>query len=333
MNWLITGGCGFIGTNLIRYLRDRGDQSVRVYDDLSVGRTDDLAAVAPIAEAASAPGEFAPPGGPVQLVVGDIENAEDLCAAAHGADVVVHLAASTGVLPSIENPRQDCNANVIGTLNALEAARLQGVDRFVFASSGAVLGEQLPPIDEGKVPKPLSPYGAGKLAGEGYCSVYAACYGIHTAALRFGNVYGPGSASKGSVVAKFIKQALAGEKLVIYGDGAQTRDFIYVEDLVDAVFRAATLGAGGEVFQIATNRETTVNEIVEMLSSLVHEVTGREVEVEYAAARSGEILRNYADVSKAKRLLGWQPVHSLRDGLRETVRWYVEGGRAGGVAA
>lgn len=334
MNWLITGGCGFIGTNLIRYLRDRRSESIRVFDDLSVGRPEDLSAVAPIREAAPAHDAFPPPDGAVELVVGDIADADALSAAARAADVIVHLAANTGVLPSIEDPRRDCDANVLGTLNALEAARRQGVGAFVFASSGAVLGAQSPPIDENKVPKPLSPYGASKLAGEGYCSVYAACYGVRTAALRFGNVYGPGSAAKGSVVAKFIKQALAGETLVIYGDGAQTRDFIYIEDLVDAVFRAATRGgSGGEVFQIATNRETTVNEIAELLSSLVHEATGREIEIEYAAARAGEVLRNYADVSKAERMLGWRPTRSLRDGLRETVRWYVEERRRGGVAA
>jgi UDP-glucose 4-epimerase len=324
MKWLITGGCGFIGTNLIRHLRGKGGQSIRVFDDLSVGRFEDLAAVSDVFEADPSACEFPSPDGFVQLMIGDIANAEELDAAVRSADVVVHLAANTGVLPSIENPRGDCLTNVVGTLNALEAARRHGVGHFVFASSGAVLGEQQPPIHEALVPKPLSPYGASKLAGEGYCAVYAACFGIKTSALRFGNVYGPGSALKGSVVAKFIKQALRGETLVIFGDGAQTRDFIYIDDLVDAVFRAASLQEGGEVFQIATSRQTTVSEIAGMLSDLVREMTGRAVAVEHAQPRTGEILHNYADISKAQRVLGWSPTRSLREGLRETVRWYVD---------
>ena len=324
MNWLVTGGCGFIGTNLIRRLRNMGGQSVRVLDNLSVGRIDDLAAVAPVSESSTAPGGFPSAEAAVQVVIGDVTDAEMVRESARSADAIIHLAANTGVLPSIEAPRADCMTNVVGTLNALEAARALGVGHVVFASSGAVLGEQTPPIHEGLVPKPLSPYGASKLAGEGYCSVYAACFGVKTSALRFANVYGPGSALKGSVVATFIKQSLRGETLVIYGDGTQTRDFIYIDDLVDAVCRAASATEGGEVYQIATNLETTVDELARSVSELVRELAGLTVRVEHAQARKGEIIRNYADVSKARRLLGWSPRWSLADGLRETVRWYVE---------
>lgn len=324
MNWLVTGGCGFIGSNLVRHLRSLGGHHIRVLDNLSVGSVRDLAAAAPVAEIPASPGDFPRRDEAVQLLIGDIRDEKSVQYAAHGADVIVHLAANTGVLPSLEDPRADCSANVVGTLNMLEAAREQSVQHFVLASSGAVLGEQTPPIHEHKVPKPLSPYGASKLAGEGYCSVYSACFGIRTAALRFGNVYGPGSALKNSVVAKFIKQALRGERLVIFGDGTQTRDFIYIDDLVDAIVRAAALEEGGEVFQIATNRETSVNEVAQLLSDLIREMAGREVDIDYTQPRTGEILRNYADVSKAARMLGWRPQWSLRDGLRETVKWYAE---------
>lgn len=332
MRWLVTGGCGFIGTNLIRHLVAEGGHAIRAFDDLSVGRAEDLAAVAPRVESAAADREFPLPDGAVQLVVGDIADADGLADAARAADVIVHLAASTGVVQSVEDPRSDCTTNVLGTLNALEAARRHGVGQFVFASSGAVLGEQTPPIHENLVAKPLSPYGASKLAGEGYCAVYAACFGVRTAALRFANVYGPGSALKGSVVARFVKQALRGERLVIYGDGGQTRDFVYIDDLVDAVRRAAALPSGGEVFQIATNRETTVKEIAGAIAALVGEATGNEVGIDYAESRAGEIRRNFADMSKAERLLGWRPRHSLQDGLRETIRWYVEQLPSGGGA-
>lgn len=330
MQWLITGGCGFIGTNLIRHLVGEGVHGIRVFDDLSVGRTEDLATAAPGFVSIRLPGAFPAPGGPAQLFVGDIADTDALDEAARSADIVVHLAASTGVVQSVADPRSDCMANVVGTLNALEAARRQGVGRFVFASSGAVLGEQTPPLHEELVARPLSPYGASKLAGEAYCSVYASCFGIKTAALRFANVYGPGSALKGSVVAKFIRQALRGERLVVYGDGGQTRDFVYIDDLVDAVCRAAALPRGGEIFQIATSRETTIREIADSVADLIREATGIAIGVDYAESRTGEIRRNFADAAKADRLLGWQPRHSLRDGLRHTVRWYVERQLSGG---
>jgi len=226
------------------------------------------------------------------------------------------------VIPSIEDPRSDCETNVMGTLNMLEAAHAQQVGHFVFASSGAPLGEQSPPIHEEKVPRPVSPYGASKLAGEAYCSVYHACFGVGTVALRFGNVYGPGSINKGSVVAKFIKQAMAGETLVIYGDGEQTRDFIFIDDLVDAIILGGAAEAGGEVFQIASGGETTVSEIAAKLAALLA-ARGTRIEVDHEAARAGEVVRNFSDISKARSVLGWEPRHSLDAGLRETVDWFV----------
>ena len=253
MNWLITGGCGFLGTNLIRTLMAEGGHSIRILDDLSVGGREDLGAVAHFQEVAE-------PGGgdaPVELVVGDVRDADLTMKAAKGMDVVVHFAANTGVGPSVENPRRDCEINVIGVFNMLEAARQQGVGRFVFASSGAPAGEVEPPIHEELAPHPVSPYGASKLAGEGYCSAYWGTFALETVALRFGNVYGPGSTHKSSVVAKFLKDALAGRGLEIFGDGRQTRDFIFVDDLIRAVVLAATVpGIGGETFQIAANTET-----------------------------------------------------------------------------
>src|SRR5207245_1208344 len=203
-----------------------------------------------------------------RLIIGDIRDYETCLRSTQKIDIVVHLAASTGVPTSVENPRANFEANVLGIFNMLEAARKNQVKRFIFASSGAPLGEVEPPIHEEKAPKPVSPYGASKLAGEGYCSVYARCFGLKTVVLRFGNAYGPRSGHKQSVVAKFIKQALDGEALEIYGDGAQTRDFIFIDDLVDAIQRAVHAGGGGEIFQIASNRETTVGEIAEFICDL-----------------------------------------------------------------
>jgi UDP-glucose 4-epimerase len=245
--------------------------------------------------------------------------------AAAGADVIVHLAACTGVEPSVSDPALDCTVNVFGTLNTLEAARHNKVQRFVFASSGAPIGECEPPIHEELPPHPVSPYGASKLAGEGYCSAYYWSFGIDTVALRFGNVYGPGSGHKTSVVAKFLRNAMAGKRLEIFGDGQQTRDFIFIEDLVRAIRLAATVDdIGGETFQIATNAETTVGELVEKLLPAMQEAGIPPVEVRHTAPRVGDVQRNYSNTAKAREMLGWQAEVKLTDGLRRTVAWFVE---------
>jgi UDP-glucose 4-epimerase len=261
----------------------------------------------------------------LELIVADILDRDAMLRATRGTDVVVHLAANTGVEPSVRDPHADCVTNVLGTLNCLEAARHAGVGRFVFASSGAPLGDTEPPVHEGKVPRPASPYGASKLAGEGYCSAYFRTFGVETVALRFGNVYGPGSTHKDSVVAKFIKQALAGEPLAIYGNGGQTRDFIHVEDLLEAVCKAATApGVGGEVFQIATARETTVRDLARLITTILVEFGLLDVAVRHKDPRLGDVMRTYADTSKARRMLGWQATVTLEEGLRSVVSWFLE---------
>jgi UDP-glucose 4-epimerase len=221
----------------------------------------------------------------------------------------------------------DCTVNVLGTLNYLEACRHGGVGRFVFASSGAPVGECEPPIHEELAPHPVSPYGASKLAGEAYCSAYKRSFGIDTVALRFGNCYGPLSSHKGSVVAKFIREALDGQLWEIYGDGAQTRDFIYVDDIAEAIFCAATApGVGGEIFQIATNAETTVSELAEILRAALERNGVPTHGIRHAAARIGDVKRNYSDTRKARARLGWDARVSLEDGLDRTVKWFQQRG-------
>ncbi|MFA5371212.1 MAG: NAD-dependent epimerase/dehydratase family protein, partial [Sideroxydans sp.] len=191
-------------------------------------------------------------------------------------------------------------------------------------SSGAPAGEVEPPIHEELPPHPVSPYGASKLAGEGYCSAYKRTFGIDTVMLRFGNVYGPGSVHKSSVVAKFVRRALAGEALEIYGDGTQTRDFIYIDDLIDAVLLAATVqGIGGEAFQIATSRETTVGEMAEKLVTSLKVVGVPDVRLVNAEIRLGDVKRNFSDTTKAKHRLGWQAKIELDEGLHKTVSYFL----------
>lgn len=327
-NWLITGGCGFIGTSLIAYLlKETPGINIRVIDNLSVGTEEDLSEVCDFVKAGSScfPSHFAQR---VQLVVGDIRSYDICVRCCEGVNVIVHLAANSGVAPSVENPRNDMEVNVIGTFNMLEAARHNKVDKFIFASSGAPIGEVEPPITEDKPPRPVSPYGASKLAGEGYCSAYCRTFGIKTVALRFGNVYGPRSKHKSSVVAKFFGRALNNEPLEIYGDGKQTRDFIYIDDLIQAIMLSAKEAVGGEIFQIATYKETTVNEIADAIKSIVEGETGKGVRVLHGDARLGDVRRNYSDISKAKRMLGYEPVFDLRYGLKETFEYFkrMEGG-------
>lgn len=328
-NWLITGGCGFIGRSLIAELIRTGARpgQIRVLDNLSVCTREDLAMVTPSTDDTHI---WRSHGNACDLYVGDIRDRAAVQRATEGADVVVHLAACTGVQPSVDNPHFDCETNVIGTLNCLEAARVAGAKRFVFASSGAPLGNVTPPIHENLVARPISPYGASKLAGEAYCCAYFNCFGLETVTLRFGNVYGPLSSKKSSIVAKFIKQAMAGETLEIYGDGSATRDYIFTGDLVRAILAAATTpGVGGEVFQIATNRETTVQEITEKLIDVLGEFGIGDVRVRHGEARRGDMPRNYSDTSKARERLGWSVATGLPEGLRQTVAWFVGGSRTG----
>jgi UDP-glucose 4-epimerase len=297
---LVTGGAGFIGSTLVRLLVERG-YSVRVFDNLSTGSTANLE------------------GTDAELVEGDVRDVEALERASAGSELVFHLAAGTGVVPSIEDPFADFDLNARGTLAALWAARNGGAGRFVFSSSNAPLGAGAYPASESKPTAPLSPYGASKAAGEAYCSAFHGAYGFDAVAVRFSNAYGPRSAHKSNVIPLFIKRLLAGEDLVVFGDGSQTRDFVFVTDLADGLVRAAeTDGVGGEVFQLASGVETSVNDLVERLAG----VSGRKPRVRRAPPRPGEILRNYSLVEKARERLGYSPSVGLEDGLRRTYEWF-----------
>jgi UDP-glucose 4-epimerase len=303
---LVTGGAGFIGSALVRLLAERGDD-ILVYDNLSTGRADLIE------------------GTGAELVQGDVREVESLERAAQSCKVVFHLAAGTGVLPSMEDPFADFELNAGGTLAALWAARNAGAERFVFSSSNAPLGAGAYPANEDKPVAPLSPYGAGKAAGEAYCSAFHGAYGLETVAVRFSNAYGPRSAHKGNVIPLFLKRILAGQELVVYGDGTQTRDFVFVEDLAAGLVLASTTeGVGGEIFQLASGIETSLNDLVAMLA----EVTGREPAVRHEAARPGEILRNYSLIDKARSRLGYAPATELSAGLRRTFDWFSATGAA-----
>lgn len=295
---VVTGGYGFIGVNTVRDLVARGF-AVRVLDDLSGGHPEHLADV------------------PHERVEGDIRDPGAVARALDGAAAVVHLAASTSVLESVADPLPTFEVNVGGTLALLRGAVEAGASRFVLASSNAALGEHPPPLDERVVPRPVSPYGASKLAAEAYCAGFAGSHGIGAVALRFANVYGPYSGHKTSVVAKFVRRMLAGEPVTIYGDGRQTRDFIHVDDVVQAIRLALTRPHGEAVFQIATGRETSVIELVERLGRCA----GASPPIEWLPPAAGEIRRNSSSIELARARLGFDPAVTLDDGLPATWAW------------
>jgi UDP-glucose 4-epimerase len=297
---IVTGGAGFIGSTLTRLLLERG-YAVRVYDDLSSGSHDHLA------------------GLDLELVTGDVRDLDSLQRACAGADTMFHLAAGAGVVDSIENPIENFDLNARGTLLALWAAKQAGVGRFVFSSSNAPLGDNAYPASEDKPVAPLSPYGAGKATGEAYCSAFFGAYGFEAVAVRFSNAYGQRSALKSNVIPLFIRRIMAGQPLTIYGDGSQTRDFVFVSDLANGLIRAAeTPAVGGEIFQLASGVETSLNELVARLS----EVSGVTPQLRHEPPRAGEIQRNYSLVDKARERLGHAPQVSLAEGLAMTWEWF-----------
>jgi UDP-glucose 4-epimerase len=235
-------------------------------------------------------------------------------------DAVVHLAAATNVTDSIADPTRSFDVNVAGTFRLLMLMREAGVPRLVNASTGgALLGEALPPVHEEMVPRPTSPYGAAKASVEAWCSAFAESYGLECISLRFSNVYGPLSFHKGSVVATFMRRILERQPLVVYGDGSQTRDYVFVEDLCEGILAAMRAGLSG-AFQLGSGSGTPLNHLIGKIASVV----GPEFqpEVRYAPFRTGEVRHTWADISKAREELAWSPHTSLSEGLTRTWAWF-----------
>jgi UDP-glucose 4-epimerase len=299
-NVLITGGAGFIGRHLADYLTGLEGVEVTVIDNESLGDRSHLDL------------------DKVRFILGDLRNRDELAAALEGQDAVVHLAADTRVMDSIDDPVHNFESNVIGSFNLLELCRELGVNRIVAASTGgAILGDVEPPVHEEMAPKPTSPYGASKLMLEGYLSAYSSSYGVSGCALRFSNIYGPRSFHKGSVVAHFYKRILAGEPLIVYGDGSQTRDFLYVGDLVAAIWAAVESDAEG-AFQLGSGKPTTVSQLL----AAMRVATGLDLDVVYEDFRAGEVRDTWCQIDKARNGFGFDPGTKLEEGLRQTWEWF-----------
>ena len=304
-SYLVTGGAGFIGSHLCEELRHRG-HAVRVLDSLITGRRENLAHLEG-----------------VEFVEGDIADLAACHAAMRGIDVVLHQAAIPSVPKSVKDPIASNRANIDGSLNVLVAARDAGVRRLVYAGSSSAYGNTPTlPKHEGMAPRPLSPYALQKLVAEQYCRLFTDLYGLETVTIRYFNVFGPrqdpGSPYSG-VISLFATALSTGQRPTIYGDGEQTRDFTYVANVVDGVLRAAdTPGVGGEVFNVATSRRISLNELLRAMNGII----GTRLEAVYAEARAGDVMDSQADIRKAELVLGYRPLVSFEEGLRRTIGWY-----------
>jgi UDP-glucose 4-epimerase len=306
---VVTGGAGFVGLNLVSLLLEQRNWEVRIVDNFSNSTPERLSRVV---------------DGQAHVIQADIRDAQATAAAVKGADAIVNLAAQTGIPSSLEDPRGDLEQNVIGTFNYLEAARCAGVRNFVQASSAAVLGNAQPPQTEDKPSRPRSPYGASKAAVEGYCMAYAASFGLNCTVLRFSNVYGPLSWSKGSVVAAFAKRALAGKPLVVNGGGTQTRDFLYVRDLAQVLAMAVDgrlANAGGAPINVATGVQTSIGTLADAVAAHFSK-TKRRCEIEPGPSREGDVAVSAPSIDRLRGLLPDLELRGLAQGLPETLDWF-----------
>ncbi len=302
MKVLVTGGAGFIGSNLVRALLDRGDE-VRVLDNFSTGNRANLA------------------GLDVEIVEGELRSYERVHNATRGVEVVYHLGALGSVPRSVQDPLTSSAVNVEGTLNVLLAARDEGIRRVVFSSSSSVYGSRTDlPVDEAMPSDPISPYGVAKLAAERYCVSFSRVYeSFETVVLRYFNVFGPRQSpfsQYAAMVPLFITAIAHGEPVTIFGDGEQSRDFTYVENVVDATLRASEAeGASGRIFNVAAGSPASVNAVADAIGRIL----GKPVERLHGPPRPGDIRDSWADVSEAGRVLGYRPSIDLEEGLRRTI--------------
>ncbi|MGB8522448.1 MAG: SDR family oxidoreductase [Candidatus Acidiferrales bacterium] len=306
MRYLVTGGAGFIGSNIVDELVRRGHQ-VTVLDDLSAGKESNLADIR----------------GKIDLRIGSITDLATVQSACHGAEYVIHLAARTSVPRSVQNPIETNHVNIDGTLNVLVAARDAKVRRFVYAASSSAYGETPTlPKTEAMQPNPISPYGITKYVGELYAQVFGRVYGLENVCVRYFNVFGPRqdpTSQYSGVLSRFMLAVIEGQPPVVYGDGEQSRDFTFIENIVDETLRACEAkGASGMVFNGGTGARITLNQVLKLLEK----VTGKKIQAKYDPPRSGDIRDSQAEVSLARKVLGYEPRVHFEEGLQRTWEWY-----------
>jgi nucleoside-diphosphate-sugar epimerase len=308
MRYLVTGGAGFIGSNIVDELVRRNHEVV-VLDDLSAGNESNLSSVR----------------SKIDLRTGSITDLATVQSAVKGADYVVHLAARTSVPRSVKDPLDTNFVNIDGTLNVLVAARDAKVRRFVYAASSAAYGETptLPKI-ESMQPEPISPYGVTKYVGELYAQAFGRTYGLENASVRYFNVFGPRqdpTSQYSGVLSRFMLAVIQNQPPVIYGDGEQSRDFTYIDNIVDETLRACDAkDASGKVFNGGTGARITLNKVIKLLEK----IAGKKIQPKYDPPRAGDIRDSQADISLARKILGYQPTVQFEEGLRRTWNWYSQ---------
>jgi nucleoside-diphosphate-sugar epimerase len=306
MRYLVTGGAGFIGSNIVDELVRRGHRVV-VLDDLSAGKESNLADVR----------------AKIDLRVGSITDLAAVQSACNGADYVIHLAARTSVPRSVQNPIETNFVNIDGTLNVLVAARDAKVRRIVFAASSSAYGETPTlPKTEAMPADPISPYGITKYVGELYAKVFGRVYGLENACVRYFNVFGPRqdpSSQYSGVLSRFMLAVIEGQQPVVFGDGEQSRDFTFIENIVDETLRACEAqGASGMVFNGGTGARITLNQVLKLLEK----ISGKKIQAKYDPPRTGDIRDSQADISLAQEVLGYKPLVHFEQGLQRTWEWY-----------
>ena len=304
---LVTGGAGFIGSNIVDALLADGGYKVRVLDNFATGLRSNLRHCR----------------ADIEMIEGDVRDVETVEVAVDGVECILHQAALPSVPRSVRAPNTTNEVNVGGTLKLLSAAHSAGVRRFVFASSSSVYGDsETLPKDESMQPRPMSPYAVSKLTGEHYVRVFASLYGMETLSIRYFNVFGPRqdpTSQYSGVIAKFITAALRGQPFVVYGDGLQARDFTYIDNVVRA--NLAALKAehlAGDAVNVACGGRTSLLEMIQAL----REITGTRAEVRFEAPRNGDVRYSQAAIDAARQLLGYEPTVDFREGLEKTVEWY-----------
>lgn len=306
--YLITGGAGFIGSNLVAALVQQG-QHVRILDNFSTGR---YANLTPFVD-------------DIDIFEGDIGDYETVLQATSGIDYVLHHAALVSVEQSVQEPGVTNAININGTLNMLQAAQISGVQRLVFASSSAVYGDaETLSKNESMLPAPLSPYAVSKLTGEYYCQIFNRLYNLETVCLRYFNVFGPRQnpdSQYAAVIPRFISALLQHQPVTVYGDGLQSRDFIFVDNVVQANLAATVApSAAGTVCNIAAGMSCTLLDLIDQLAT----ITGQKPDVHFAPARAGDVRHSWADIAHTQVVLGYQPEVSFEQGLQQTVDWFQQ---------
>ncbi|HKQ50159.1 MAG TPA: SDR family oxidoreductase [Phycisphaerae bacterium] len=311
MEYLVTGGAGFIGSHLVERLVKDG-RRVRVLDNFLTGKRENLA----------------PFGNQIELLDGDMADPSICQRACQGVRVVLHEAALPSVPKSVADPVASHRSNVQGTFNMLVAARDAKVERFIYAGSSSAYGESevLPKVETIK-PSPLSPYAVQKLTGEYYCTAFARCYGMATLTIRYFNVFGPRqdpTSQYAAAIPAFITAIAEGRAPTVYGDGEQTRDFTYIDNIIEANLRAVKTEVRGEVINVACGESISINAIIQAINAEL----GKNIRPNYVPPRPGDIKHSWADVKLAEKVIGFRPIVTFRDGLRKAIDWYTGRGRS-----